>query len=938
MPLSWNEIRARAAKFADEWKDAHYEKGETQTFYNEFFEVFGNKRRNVAVYEEKVKKLNDKKGFIDLFWPGHLLIEQKSAGRDLAKARVQATDYFVSITEKEKPRFILLSDFQTFELLDLEEQKEHRFTLAELLDNVRRFAFIAGYQQQKYRDQDPANIEASELMSNLHKHLEESGYTGHDLERLLVRIMFCLFAEDTGIFPMESLLRLIEDRTEKDGSDLGGWLIHLFQVLNTSLDKRQKNLDEDLAAFPYVNGQLFADAINIPAFDTDMRDALLKCAYFNWTKVSPALFGSLFQTVMLPAAQRQGGAHYTSEKNILKTIQPLFLDELREEFEHIKTLKVGKTQRLDQLQDKLSSLTFFDPACGCGNFLILAFRELRELELDILEELHPAENRQTFLNIEELTKVSVDQFYGIEIEEFPARIAEAAMWLVDHQINMKLSESFGQAFVRLPLKASAHIYHGNALTTDWADVLPPEKCSYILGNPPFVGSKYMNKEQRIELLSVFGKLKGAGTLDYVSAWYGKAAQHMQGTKIVTAFVSTNSIAQGEQVGILWSHLIQDYGIHIHFAHRTFKWTIDEKKAKGMRVAAVYTVIISFAAFEESDKHLYEYETLTADPHRVTVKNINPYLVEGSNAAPQKRSKPLCEAPIIGIGNKPIDGGYYLFTPEERKQFLDDEPQAEPLFRRWLGSVEFINDIERWCLWLGSTYPSFLKKLPRSMDRIEKVKQYRRGNIPAKNKPDIPQNKKRNEQTQKLAETPRNFHVENIPQTEYLIIPKVSSERRHYIPIGFMNPDTLASDLVFVVRDVELHHFGVLSSEMHMSWVRYVGGKLKSDYRYSKDLVYNNFPWPDANDKDKEDIAEKAQAVLDAREQFPNSTLADLYDPNTMPPVLLKAHQALDKAVDKAYRKAAFKDEKERIEFLFERYQKLTEPLIKTKKRSKRANI
>lgn len=482
MPLSWNEIRARAARFADEWKDAHYEKGETQTFYNEFFEVFGNRRRNVAVYEEKVKKLSGNHGFVDLFWPGHLLIEQKSAGRDLAKARVQATDYFVSLTEKEKPRYILLSDFQTFELLDLEENEERRFSLAELADNVRHFAFIAGYQQQKYRDQDPANIEASELMSNLHKHLEESGYTGHDLERLLVRIMFCLFAEDTGIFPMENFLRLIEDRTEKDGSDLGSWLIHLFQVLNTPDEKRQKNLDEDLAAFPYVNGNLFADAINIPSFDTDMREALLKCAYFNWTKVSPALFGSLFQTVMLPAEQRQGGAHYTSEKNILKIIHPLFLDELREEFEHIKTLKVGKQQRFEQFHDKLANLTFFDPACGCGNFLILAMRELRELELDVLGELYPAKNRQTVLDIGSLTKVSVDQFYGIEIEEFPARIAEAAMWLVDHQMNMRLSESFGQAYVRLPLTESAHIYHGNALTTNWADVLPPKKCSYTIAD------------------------------------------------------------------------------------------------------------------------------------------------------------------------------------------------------------------------------------------------------------------------------------------------------------------------------------------------------------------------------------------------------------------------------------------------------------------------
>lgn len=936
MPLSWNEIRARAAVFAKEWKDAHYEKGETQTFYNEFFEVFGNRRRNVAVYEEKVKKLNHTHGFIDLFWPGHLLIEQKSAGRDLAKAREQATDYFVSLTEKEKPRYILLSDFQTFELLDLDENEEYRFTLSQLPDQIRHFSFIAGYQQQKYRDQDPANIEASELMSNLHKHLEQSGYTGHDLEHLLVRIMFCLFAEDTGIFPIESILRLIEDKTEADGSDLGSWLIHLFQVLNTPPDKRQKNLDEDLAAFPYVNGQLFADAIRIPSFNTDMRDALLKCAYFNWTKVSPALFGSLFQTVILPEAQRQGGAHYTSEKNILKVIHPLFLDELREEFEHIKALKVGQKQKFEQLQEKLSKLYFFDPACGCGNFLILAFRELRELELDILEELYPGENRQTVLNIAALTKIRVNQFYGIEIEEFPARIAEAAMWLVDHQMNMKLSESFGQAFTRLPLTESAHIYHGNALTTEWTDIISPEKCSYILGNPPFVGSKYMTSEQRKELMAVFQDVKGAGTLDYVAAWYGKSARYIQNTKIKCALVSTNSITQGEQVSILWDTLMKEYGIKIHFAHRTFKWTIDEKKTKGMRLAAVFVVIVGFAAYEPDQKYLFEYETLTSNPHKIKANSINPYLVDGSDLIISRRSKVLCDVPEIGIGNKPIDGGYYLFTPEEKEEFLLQEPDAEKFFRRWLGSVEFLNGHERWCLWLGEASPSDLKALPKCLDRIEKVRRYRLGEIPAKDKENTPKNKKRNDQTQKLADTPTRFHVENMPNGNYLVIPEVSSERRHYIPIGFERPETLCSNLVKIAPYASLFHLGVLSSTMHMDWMRYTAGRLEGRYRYSKDIVYNNFPWPDASEKDKVNISEKSQAVLDARAQFPDSSLSDLYDPNTMPPVLLKAHQALDKSVDKAYRSAPFKDEKERIEFLFERYQKLTEPLLpKSKKRKKK---
>jgi len=495
MPLAWNEIRARAARFAEEWKDAHYEKGQTQTFYNEFFEVFGRRRRDVAVYEEKVKKLNNTQGFIDLFWPGQLLVEQKSAGRSLADARVQATDYFLNIKEQEKPRYILLSDFQTFEIIDLETRTEHHFRLSELPEKARLFDFVAGYHQQQYKDQDPANIEAASLMSNLHLRLEESGYTGTDLERLLVRVMFCLFADDTGIFEPDSFLRYVEDKTSEDGTDLGSRLIHLFQILDTPVEKRQKTLDEDLGRFPYVNGQLFADRIDLPSFDTHMRTALLQCCYFNWSKVSPALFGSLFQTVMLPEEQRKGGAHYTSERNILKTIHPLFLDELREEFEKIRDSK--STQRKSQLEkfhDKLGTLTFFDPACGCGNFLILAYRELRLLEIEVLETLHP--RRQLELDVKKLSKIDVDQFYGIEIEEFPVRIAEAAMWLVDHQMNMRLSEAFGQSFVRLPLKKSAHITFGNALELDWKTVIDPKKLSYMLGNPPFVGQHYQESTQK----------------------------------------------------------------------------------------------------------------------------------------------------------------------------------------------------------------------------------------------------------------------------------------------------------------------------------------------------------------------------------------------------------------------------------------------------------
>jgi len=908
MTLGWNEIRARAAKFSTDWKDAHYEKGESQTFYNEFFEVFGNRRRNVAVYEEKVKKLNNKYGYIDLFWPGTLLVEQKSADRDLKKAREQATDYFISLKEKEKPRFILLSDFQNFELLDLEENEEFHFRLDQLSENVRHFAFIAGYQIQYFRDQHPANIEASELMSDLHKHLEESGYAGHDLERLLVRIMFCLFAEDTGIFTKESFLRYVEDRTQEDGSDLGSYLVHLFQILNTQPEKRQKNLDEDLADFPYVNGELFKDPIQIPSFDTDMRDALLECCYFDWTKISPALFGSLFQTVMLPDEQRHGGAHYTSERNILKVVNQLFLDDLRGEFKKLKKDRsTQKKARLEKFHEKIASLTIFDPACGCGNFLILAFRELRELELEILSELYPEQNRQTVFNIELLTKIRVDQFFGIEIEEFPARIAESAMWLVDHQMNMKLSNLFGLAFVRLPLTTSAQIFNGNALTTDWDEVLPSNECNYILGNPPFVGKHLMDRGQSEEIRNIFNGINGAGVLDYVTGWYLKAAQYIQNTVIRCSFVSTNSITQGEQVSVLWGTLLENFNIKINFAHRTFKWTIDEERAQGMHIAAVFVVIIGFAAHDTGKKYIYEYETLTSNPHKLKAKNINPYLIEGDDIVVKKRSTPICETPEIKYGSKPVDDGNYFFTDEERKEFLKIEPNAKKYIRSVVSAREYMNNVPRWCLWLKDANPADLRSMPPVLERIRSVKKFRLAS--------------KKEQTRAAAQRAQEFAEIRQPDSNYIVVPLHTSENREYVPFGFFSKKWILHNSCACIPNSTPYEFGVISSSMHMAWLRIVCGRIKGDYRYSNTLVYNNFPWPKPSKKQKEQIITKAEAVLDARKQFPDNSFADLYDPNTMPPVLIKAHRALDKAVDKAYSKAVFKTENQRISYLFDLYVK-----------------
>ena len=525
MRLSTNELRNRAAAFAEAHVNATYEKGETQTFYNDFFHIFGVERRQVARYEEHVKKLNNKSGFIDLFWPKVLLIEQKSAGRDLIKAATQAGEYFDALKDSEKPRFQLVCDFQNFELLDRDTRQSHYFKLAELPNKIELFNFISGREQRVFKDQDPVNIQASELMGAIHDELEASGYKGHDLERFLVRLVFMLFADDTGIFePRDILLDYIENRTQPDGSDTGSKLAELFHVLNTPEDTRNKNLDEDLNKFPYVNGDLFGEQLPFASFTAQMRETLIEACKFNWAKVSPAIFGSLFQSVMDAKERRRKGAHYTTEKNIMKVIGPLFLDDLKAEFAKAKDLKRGRTQALEAFRQGLGKLTFLDPACGCGNFLIIAYRELRELELSCLRELNPQGQRD--IGVEQISALDVDQFYGIEFEEFPVRIAEVAMWMMDHIMNNQLSLEFGQTFIRIPLKKSPHIKHADALETDWNTLLPAKECSYVLGNPPFIGQSYQSPTQRLQMAKVIGHKSGkAGSLDYVGAWFLKAGAY-----------------------------------------------------------------------------------------------------------------------------------------------------------------------------------------------------------------------------------------------------------------------------------------------------------------------------------------------------------------------------------------------------------------------------
>ena len=628
MRLSWNEIRSRAAQFAAEWTNATYESGETQSFYNEFFEIFGVRRRTVARYEEHVRRLDNSHGFIDLFWPGVLLVEQKSAGRDLTAARKQAGTYFDALPERERPRYQLLCDFQTFELLDRDEREETRFALADLPQHVEKFGFIIGVQRRTFRDQDPVNIEASERIARLHDALAESGYDGHDLELFLVRMVFCLFADDTGIFePRDIFLQFIEERTSPDGSDLGPYLARLFQVLNTPEERRQTKLDEDLARFPYVNGELFAEPLRIPDFDAEMRQSLLDACLFDWTAISPAIFGSLFQSVMEPAERRAQGAHYTTEQNIRKVIEPLFLDDLRAEFARLKARRDNRRiPDLYTFQQKLGQLTFLDPACGCGNFLIIAYRELRQLEIEVLRELHPSGQLSAFAEL--LSVVNVDQFYGIEISEFPVRIAETALWMMDHIMNNRLSLEFGQTYARIPLEKSPHIRNADALTMDWAELLPPKECSYVLGNPPFGGFVMRTREKQKQSKALMTRLGASGSrLDYVAAWFLKAGEYLRGNRARVGFVATNSITQGEQVAQLWPALFERYNLEIAFAHRTFAWGSD---ARG--VAHVHVVVIGLSDRNSisNERRLFTYQTPTETPDEIRVSSISPYLIDAGH--------------------------------------------------------------------------------------------------------------------------------------------------------------------------------------------------------------------------------------------------------------------------------------------------------------------
>ena len=930
MPLAWNETRRRATTFARNWSEATRERGEAQTFWNEFFEVFGIRRRTVAAFEEPVRNLAGAYEFIDLFWPGKLIAEHKSRGGNLAQAHTQAIAYIQNLhndgREVEAPQYIVVSDFARMALHDLEAenaaQQSIEFQLQELPDYIRHFAFIAGYEARRLDEEDPANFKATELLANLHDRLEEGGYAGHNLQRFMVRILFCLFAEDTGIFEPDAFRQFIRNRTRDDGSDTGSQVSRMFDVLNTPVEQRQTNLDEDLALLPWVNGELFAEPLHFADFNSAMRTALLTCCNFRWEKISPAVFGSLFQNIMEDRQRRQIGAHYTSERDILKLIRSLFLDDLRAEFDTIRRDRSA----LARFHRRLGDMRFLDPACGCGNFLVIAYRELRRLELDVIQARFGDQPSEGDVRAE--ARLSVSQFHGIEIEEWPVRIAEVALWLMDHQMNAELFERFGQVKATTPLTTSPHIRQGNALRIDWNHVLPALECTYILGNPPFVGKQFATEAQKADMASVFAGVTGAGILDYVTAWYMRAVQYINGTSIRCAFVSTNSITQGEQVGVLWNELFRR-GVRIHSAHRTFAW---QSEARGK--AHVHVVIIGFGIGEAAQRRLYDYEPDREHAVDIPVRNISPYLVEGGNVVVLSRSRPVCEVPEIIFGSMPNDGGHLLLDDDERRELLSRQPDAKKFIRRFVGSREFINGESRWCLWLVDASPAELRAMPRVMERIEQVRRHRAASARAT--------------TRNLASVPTLFGEIRQPRTRYLLVPSVSSERRPYIPIGFMPASVIASDLVRMVPSATTYHFGVLSSAMHMAWVRQVCGRLKSDYRYSNKLVYNNFPWPPRpTTKQKSTVEQLAQRVLDLRVEFGDGragflpargsdpvpcSLADLYDANAMPASLRRAHERLDRAVDACYRRQRFASERNRLEYVFGLYEQLIAPLTATTKR------
>ncbi|MCM3484185.1 DNA methyltransferase [Kocuria rosea] len=904
-PLAWNQIRKNAAAFVNEWAGESYEKGESQSFWTDLFEVYGMRRRNVAKFEAQAKRITGGTGFIDVFWPGMMVAEQKSMGKDLDAAEDQAMDYLTNLSEAEMPRYVVTCDFQTFRVRDLEATAEDAsvtFALEDLPTEAERLGFIAGYQKRSFgsEEQAAASVKAAQLMASLYEELEKSGYDEHQASIFLVRTLFALFADDSGLWERDLFLEYLENRTSPDGSDLGGALATLYQALNKPPEKRMTKADELIQRFPYVNGSVFGETIEIPYFDKTMRDKLIAACYFNWGEISPAIFGSLFQAVKSKDARRALGEHYTTETNILKVIEPLFLDELRQRFIENQHNARG----LRKLQKEMGELRFLDPACGCGNFLIVAYREMRALELSILKRLQELDrsSAQMVLDASELLAVRMTSFYGIELEEWPATIAQTAMFLVDHQANQDMALALGLAPDMLPLVNSSTITVGNALRTDWNSILPASKNVCVLGNPPFNGARLMGPEQKKDMQTIWGA-KAAGNMDYVTGWYKKASDYFAECSGRWAFVSTNSIVQGQAVSSLFTPIFQA-GWRIRFAHRTFAWT---SEAPG--VAGVHCSIIGFDRSTKPVPRLFSYADVRGIPTEEPAKSINGYLVDGPNVLVTSRRTPLVDLPMVNFGSMPNDGGHLTFGPQDYSSITAD-PVAAKYVRRFIGADELIKNRDRWSLWLADCDPADLTRSPILRQRVQSVQAHRESSS--------------REATRKLARTPHLFGERRQPSVTYLCIPRHVGEDRRYFTVASLPPEVVVGDSNFAAPDPDGYLFAVLSSSMFITWQKTVGGRLESRLRFSGTVVWNNLPLPPVAEATRQKIIEAGHGVLEARELHPEKSLAAHYNPLAMDPKLVKAHDKLDAVVDRAFgAKRTCTTEKERQEILFARYAELS---------------
>ncbi len=928
MSLNYKHVREQLHRITHDYKDAEgYERGQSQNFWTQIFNAYGvSGQVQSKAFEHRLKDDKSQK-YVDAFIPKLVMIEQKSRGIDLNKAYNQVSKYYERLSAADKPRYIVLSNFDELWLFDIENPlniKEYKCPLADLPKNAEWLDFLApNAAMAEIVEENPINRQATEMVAKLHQAFISDGVNADELALFLTRLIFCFFADDTGIFGQKNLLDgLLKNEARGDGSNLNEVFTTLFDTLNTK--DRSSRLPESYAAFAYINGGLFSQSIRIPYFDENLYNLVVQCNNLDWSEISPAIFGSMFQSVLdiddtadSDDKRREFGAHYTSEKNILKVINSLFLQELRDEFS-----KCAKDKpRAQKLYEKLPTLKFFDPACGCGNFLIIAYRELRLLENQLIAQIYG--EQRGLLDISSMCKVTVEQFYGIEIEPHAAHIARVAMWITDHQLNQATAERFGTTRPTTPIVYSPHITEGNALQIDWEDVLAANECNFVMGNPPFIGKSNQSKEQKADMQLVAKNINGYKSLDYVAGWYIKAMHYMQSTTkqkhhIETAFVSTNSIVQGEQVAILWRYLLENMRGYINFAHHTFKWTNE-----GKGVAGVHCVIIGYSTVEDKEKTIFSYDHVSGEPEPNKAKVINGYLIDAPLTIFDRTRKQYSNELIMDYGSKATDGGNLLLDTEEYIELLEAEPLSQKYLRPFIGSHEFLNDTKRYCLWFYDCDPitlnKDLSKMPLTNSRIESVREFRLNSI--------------DKATRKCAETPHIFQAVRQPkQGNYLLIPSVSSENRRYIPIGFLSHETVCSNLVFSLPNAIPYHFGVLSSSMHNAFMRLTAGRLESRYRYSNSIVYNNYPYPfDAKDEDsktlkaKEAIGSAAQAVLDARKHYQDGsedapTLAKLYNTYMIDPYpeLTKAHNALDKAVDKAYGYKGKGDDASRVEFLLKR--------------------